>query len=119
MFAIVPAVALAIGLAGCGGDDAPKASTVQADLVVVARTTAWEKPAYELAAGTKTIELKNDDLVGHNLHVLDTGNKDMGTVIDANPGNTATGSFALTPGTYRIFCSIPGHSNMDSTLTVK
>ena len=106
-------------LTACGGDDATKATEVQADLVVVANRTAWDQPAYTVTGGTVVIALKNDDLIAHNLHVYDANTKDVGPVVDAMPKNSNSASYNLAPGTYRIFCSIPGHSNMNSTLTVK
>ena len=117
----VPAVVAGLALASCGGDDATKGTTVKADLVVVADHIAWDQPAYAATAtnGKVVVELRNDDLVGHNLHAVAADGKDSGTVLDANPKATDNGTFTLAPGAYTLICTIPGHSNMKATLTVK
>lgn len=118
---LVPAVVAGLSLAACGGDDATTGTTVKADLVVVSDRIAWDQPAYTATAtnGKVVIELRNDDLVGHNLHAVAADGKDSGTVLDANPKATDSGAFTLAPGVYTLICTIPGHSNMKATLTVK
>lgn len=118
---LVPAVVAGLSLAACGGDDTTKGTTVKADLVVVSDRIAWDQPAYTATAtnGKVVIELRNDDLVGHNLHAVAADGKDSGTVLEANPKATDSGTFALAPGVYTLICTIPGHSNMKATLTVK
>ena len=96
-------------------------ASIKADLVVVSDRIAWDQPAYTATAtnGKVVIELRNDDLVGHNLHAVAADGKDSGTVLDANPKATDSGAFTLAPGVYTLICTIPGHSNMKATLTVK
>ena len=33
-------------------------------------------------------------------------------------GDVDSGTITLEPGTYRIFCTVPGHQNMNSELVV-
>ena len=44
------------------------------------------------------------------------------TKVEAQPGQTATRTFTIsTPGTYQVYCSVPGHEDagMKGTLTVQ
>jgi len=41
-------------------------------------------------------------------------------IVHANPGETATGTVRLEPGTYTYYCSIPGHkAAMTGVLTAR
>jgi uncharacterized cupredoxin-like copper-binding protein len=71
-------------------------------------------------AGHVSIAFTNMSPLGHNLTVATTS----GTVIGATPtfqGATHTLSLNLKPGTYKFYCSVPGHrmAGMEGTLTVK
>jgi plastocyanin len=63
--------------------------------------------------------LANDDSVKHILVVLkdDKVVGDLELVVNKR-GDFDAGTITLEAGEYRIYCSIPGHGNMDSTLTV-
>ena len=71
-------------------------------------------------AGEVSIDFTNMSPLGHNLTVESAS----GSVIGATPtfqGATKTLSLQLKPGTYKFFCSVPGHrmAGMEGTLTVK
>lgn len=116
----LPVLVAGLAVASCGGDDTTKGTTVKADLVVAADHIAWDKPAYAVTAtdGKVIIELKNEDLVEHNLHVVAADGTDNATVISTNPSATKTATYTLAAGTYTLICTIAGHSNMKATLTV-
>ena len=111
----------ALTLAACGGGSSTP-STVPADADVVVRAldgVIWDATAYTAAAGEVTIYGVNDSMIAHNLYVLDSTEAVVGTYIDLpKRGSDGTRVLDLEPGTYRIVCKVPGHSNMDSTLTV-
>ena len=75
-------------------------------------------PATKTAAGTVDIRVKNEGKTIHNLVVKGPGvtksTKDM------KPGEQDTFQVELKPGTYELYCSIPGHKDagMDTKLTV-
>jgi plastocyanin len=118
---------LATGLlavtAACGGDDGGAATTtapVDADLVVRAvPSIRWDASSYSVDAGEVTILLQNDDSVRHTLVVLDGDTRVGGLQLEVNRrGDSDSGTVTLEPGTYRIFCTVPGHQNMNSELIV-
>ena len=68
-------------------------------------------------AGPVSITLTNKGLIQHNLVVQeDPAFKKL----DVNPGQSATGTLDAKPGTYTLYCDIPGHrpAGMETKLTV-
>ncbi len=111
-----------LALAACGGGGETVETTIPAtaDLVVKAvPTIRWDAPAYTAPAGEIEIFLANDDNVKHTLVVLQddqvVGDLELAVI---KKGDTATGSIILDPGQYYIYCTVPGHGSMKSTLTV-
>jgi uncharacterized cupredoxin-like copper-binding protein len=156
----IPAVGLALVLAGCGSSSstnttaattsAPAASSAVATSTTASMAAAAEattttqsaasgagstlavaaNPEGELKysttsltaekAGHVSIAFTNMSPLGHNLTVATAS----GTVVGATPtfqGATQTLSLNLKPGTYKFYCSVPGHrmAGMEGTLTVK
>jgi uncharacterized cupredoxin-like copper-binding protein len=75
-------------------------------------------PSTTLKAGSYTFEVKNDGHIAHDLVVKGPGvNAKTPTF---NPGQTESLEVDLKPGTYDVYCSIPGHkeAGMDVKLTV-
>jgi plastocyanin len=71
-------------------------------------------------AGQVKIDFTNAASLGHNLTVASAS----GAVVGATPtfqGGTKTLSLSLKPGTYKFYCSVPGHraGGMEGTLTVQ
>ena len=121
---LTPVVAVALlALAACGGERAAS-GTAPTDVDLEVRALdgiAWNASSYTATAtdGSITLYAANDSTLPHNLQVVDKDGKDVGKLIDiAKSGSSATVDIAITPGEYRIVCEIPGHTNMDSTLTV-
>jgi plastocyanin len=69
------------------------------------------------AAGAVTITFKNGGLLQHNLVVQEDPSFKK---LDAAPGQSATGTLQAKPGTYTLYCDIPGHrpAGMEAKLTV-
>jgi plastocyanin len=117
-------VAAVLGLAACGGssDSGEPAATLPAtvDLTVKAvPSIRWDKPSYTAPAGEIEVGLINEDSIRHDLVILD-GDTKVGDLelITVNRGDVDTGTVTLDPGTYTIFCIVPGHSAMRSDLVV-
>jgi plastocyanin len=113
----------ALVLAGCGGDDGGGSddggTTGPADVVVHGNDALkFDKASYSARAGTNVIELVNDGGQPHTLLFDDGPPFDKLGV--SGQGDTDSGSVELTPGTYTIYCDIPGHrpAGMEATLVV-
>jgi plastocyanin len=116
------AVTSLAAVSACGGDSGGTDTTLppDADLVVKAvPSVRWDAESYEVAAGEVTIALVNEDAIRHTLVVLDGDTRVGGLELAVGKrGDTDTGTFQLEAGTYRIFCTVPGHQNMNSELVV-
>ena len=112
-----------IALSSCGGSSSSTPDytiPADADLVVKAiPSIRWDASEYTAAAGDIKVFLANDDSVKHVLMILegDTVVGDLELVVNKK-GDYDDGVITLLPGEYRIYCTIPGHGGMDSTLTV-
>jgi uncharacterized cupredoxin-like copper-binding protein len=75
-------------------------------------------PKSTLAAGSYSFEVANDGKIEHDLVVKGNGVDEKTPTIA--PGKSATLNVDLKPGTYDVYCSIPGHkqAGMDVKLTV-
>jgi plastocyanin len=142
MFAAFAALLTVVALAGCGGGDkasgatdapAKTATTTQAaspttaetastaetaDTVdVVAKDIKLDKSSYEATAGDVTISYENEGAIEHTL--LIDGVSGFELDVKAH-GDTDKGTVTLKPGTYTLYCGMPGHraAGMHATLTV-
>lgn len=114
--------AVLIGLSACGGESSSSDYTIPADADLVVKavpTIRWDKSEYTAPAGEVDVFLANDDNVKHVMVILqdDQVVGDLELTVNQN-GDTARGTITLEAGQYRVFCTIPGHSNMNSTLVV-
>jgi plastocyanin len=144
------ATALALGLialAGCGSSSSSSATTASTPATTASTPAATSSTAtaptssagttlaleankegqleyntksLSAKAGKVNIDFTNMAPIGHNVTVESSS----GTVIGATPtfqGATKTLSLDLKPGTYKYFCSVPGHrmAGMEGTITVK
>jgi plastocyanin len=112
-----------VALSSCGGSSSSTPDytiPADADLVVKAiPSIRWDANAYTATAGDIKVFLANDDSVKHILVVLkdDLVVGDLELIVGSR-GDFDEGTITLEAGEYRIYCTIPGHGNMDSTLTV-
>jgi uncharacterized cupredoxin-like copper-binding protein len=140
-------LALALGafaLAGCGGGSSTTSSSASAPLntpstATQATTTATPTPAGALGleanpegqlkynktslsakAGKVSIDFANMSPLAHNVTIESSSHKILGAV-PTFQGGSKTLTLDLKPGTYKFFCSVPGHrmAGMEGTLTVK
>jgi uncharacterized cupredoxin-like copper-binding protein len=70
------------------------------------------------AAGSYDFVVKNDGKIPHDFVVSGNGVNEKTPLL--NPGDSHTVSVDLKPGTYDVYCSVPGHkeAGMDVKLTV-
>jgi len=116
---------LALALVGCGssGGSSGAPATAPSDALVITAVEgiAWDAKTYSANAvdGRVKIAAKNDSSLPHNLHLVDSNSVDVGVSLSIqNKGDIDTQSVSLKPGTYQVICTIAGHGNMKSTLTV-
>ena len=109
-------------LAACGGGESAPETTVPAGVDLVVKpvpTIRWDASAYTAPAGEIDVFLANDDNVKHVLVVLQDDKVVGDLELEVNKrGDTAQGTITLEPGEYSIYCTVPGHGSMNSTLTV-
>ena len=112
-----------ISLSACGGSSSSSpAYTVPADAGLVVKavpTIRWDANEYTATAGDIKVFLANDDNVKHIL-VIRQGDKVVGDLelTVTKRGTVDEGTINLEAGEYSVYCIIPGHGNMNSTLTV-
>jgi plastocyanin len=80
----------------------------------------YDTTSLSAKAGAVSIAFTNMASLGHNVTVASSS----GAVLGATPtfsGGQKTLSLNLKPGTYKFYCSVPGHrmAGMEGTLTVK
>lgn len=111
-----------VGLAACsGGESVPVTVPEGTDLEVRAVAgLRWDQTSYEVAAGEIQIAMVNDDTMRHTLVIVDDGTirPELELVVNKR-GDVDSGTITLEPGTYVIFCTVPGHQNMKSELIVR
>ncbi len=99
------------------------ASTTAQKLSLAANTEGqlkYNTASLTAKAGNVSIDFTNASPLNHNMTIESSS----GAVLGATPtfqGGTRTLSLNLKPGTYKFFCSVPGHrmAGMEGTLTVK
>jgi plastocyanin len=75
----------------------------------------------QIASGSAIIEFVDSGQDPHNLHIrVGATGPDVGSFDTAQPGSHTDQSFSLSPGTYTLYCSLPGHEalGMNATLVV-
>jgi uncharacterized cupredoxin-like copper-binding protein len=94
--------------------------TTQAAQNVVAKETEFKivLPKVAVHAGRVSFDVQNDGKIPHDLVVEGNGIDEKTPLLDA--GQSKTLSVDLKPGTYDLYCSVPGHkeAGMDVKLTV-
>ena len=115
------AISAALLIAGCASgssDPAPAAADQPASVEFVAYDMGYEPIEATVPAGTVEITLVNDGAAVHNVIIEEL---DDLNVAEAGPGETNAGTVDLAPGTYTIYCDIPGHrsAGMDRVLFVE
>jgi plastocyanin len=111
-------------LVTCSSGNSGSGGTVPAGATVIKAIEgiAWDAKNYTAqptADGKAIIAVQNDSSLPHNLHLLDSNNVDMGVALSVSSrGDLASDDPVLPAGTYKVICTIAGHSNMKATLTV-
>lgn len=80
----------------------------------------FDKTTLSAKAGKVSIAYTNDSPIEHNLTIESSSGSKLGAT-PTFTGGAKTLSVTLKPGTYKFFCSVPGHrqAGMEGTLTVQ
>lgn len=113
-------IAVALVLAGCGGPDtssAPTRASADGQLLVVAKDISFPADHYEADGGPVDVSYENDGSITHTLVIDDVD--DFKLTVKAH-GDSDEATIDLAPGTYTLYCDVPGHrqAGMEATLTV-
>ena len=112
-----------VALSSCGGSSSSSPDyTIPADAGLVVKAVPsirWDANEYTAAAGDIKVFLANDDNAKHIL-VIRQGDKVVGDLelTVTKRGTVDEGTINLEAGEYSVYCIIPGHGGMNSTLTV-
>jgi uncharacterized cupredoxin-like copper-binding protein len=136
LFAAAAASCGVLVVAGCGGGDNKKQSSAPATTPPAqapaqttgggAKTTTIDESEFKLSpkdatvgSGAVTITAKNAGTIVHNLEVEGKGVEKK--TANLQPGSSATLKLNLKPGTYEMYCTIPGHkqAGMEGKIVVK
>jgi plastocyanin len=101
--------------------EARRSHPLDAQQVIVVKAVPsirWDANEYTAAAGDIKVFLANDDSVKHIL-VIRQGDKVVGDLelTVTKRGTVDEGTINLEAGEYSVYCIIPGHGGMNSTLT--
>ena len=121
---LVASVALAVGFVACGSDDVPVSTPRSADtgagngaLTVTARDISVAPATFRAEPGPIHITYRNEGAIQHTLVIegVDGFRLDV-----AAKGSVDHGTVDLAPGTYTMYCDVPGHrqAGMQATLSV-
>jgi plastocyanin len=132
-----------LALAGCGGSSSGSSTAAQAPTTSSASTPA-PAPASEAGsskvslqanpqgqleyntksltakAGKVSVDFTNSSSLPHNVTIESSSGQTVGATPTFSGGSKSL-SVDLKPGTYKFYCSVPGHrqAGMEGTLTVK
>ena len=121
LFTLAGAAALTITLTACGdtgadSDGAAGGCTPASSVTVHAQDALkFDAKSYDAAAGCIEITYTNDGSLAHTLVMK--GQRDFKKL---SIGDTDKETITLEPGTYTLYCDIPGHeaAGMEAELTV-
>jgi uncharacterized cupredoxin-like copper-binding protein len=130
--------AVAVPIAGCGGDDndnggeeneateAPTsggaAATGPGGTVDLSATDFKFTPSDPtVKSGDVTFTVSNDGQAPHSLEIEDVNGEDAEIEEDISPGDSGTLEVNLKPGTYEFYCPVDDHKGLGMTgeITVK
>jgi plastocyanin len=100
------------------GGSAGSASTL--DIEAASSGLAYASTTATAKAGKVTVDFTNPQPVPHDVAIESSGGEVIGQTETTAEGSDST-EVELKPGTYKYFCTVPGHrdAGMEGTLTVK
>ena len=139
---IALAALVALAIAACGSSNSSTTTGTTAEQHTTATTTKapassggvqhltleadktgelkYNKTTLTAKAGSATLTLTNDSPVAHNVTIENSSGAKVAATTTFT-GGSHTIPLKLKPGTYKFYCSVPGHrmAGMEGTLTVE
>ncbi len=115
---------------GSGGEAAPRGETTggqekeprpggaRRTVEVAGSEFEFELPGKSLSAGDYTFKLENTGQAAHDLVLEGPGLDDAATPL-VDPGQTGSVDVTLASGTYKLYCSVPGHEDAGMKLELE
>jgi plastocyanin len=118
----LPLAALALVVAGCGGDDeqgktvtAPASGAVR----VVAKEYSFDPAAIVMRGpGTLRVTLANEGSLAHNLRLTKDG-EELGGTPSFPAGESRSARLRVEPGSYEFVCTVGDHAELGMRGTLK
>ena len=104
---------------GDGGEEGENGDGEAAEGVVSVTAVDNEYADFTASApaGTVTFELENQGNLEHDLVIEETGDT---MVVEAQGGETQSGTIDLEAGDYTFYCDVPGHrATMEESITIE
>jgi plastocyanin len=98
----------------------PAGSAAVAGTPIGVRDFTLDPLAVSVAGPDVVLDVRNSGPTVHNVTIRDDAGKVLGFTPDLREGEGAAITASLAPGTYVLFCSLPGHESLGikGTLTV-
>lgn len=94
-----------------------------APAIIQLTASEWRYEPKEVTSSPRdiTFEVKNGGVIEHNFVVEDQAKKKRAEIPYIEPGETLKATVTLPPGTYTIYCGLPGHrdAGMIATLSLR
>jgi len=94
------------------GSSASPVELVAKEFVLIPKDTAVQ-------AGNVTLIVKNQGAIEHNLVVDIQRGQPVAQIAIIEPGETRRVEISLRPGTYRLYCNLPGHEDAGMVATLR
>ncbi len=87
---------------------------------IIVKDFALEPKDVTVATTTVTLAVTNEGPTLHNIAIRDESGKELSTTRNLDEGESETITSDIAPGSYILFCSLPGHESLGikGTLTV-
>jgi plastocyanin len=122
-FAVLTACGDDGGGGGGGNGGSGSEAARDADLQVLARDVEFDQDSYTLPAGTSAIAYVQEGAMVHTLLIEGPDGDDVADfeLEVTEDGEVDVGEVTLEPGTYTLYCDVPGHrqAGMEAELVVK
>ena len=115
---IIVAVIAALVVVACGGaQQTPAAPEAPSEVEIVLKEWAIEPQELTVKAGEVTFKVENGGNLEHDFVIEGVEGGKVDLIV---PGDSQTLVVNLSPGSYTVICSVPGHkeAGMIGTLTV-